>query len=79
MEVVMVEDPALSHVPDLPEGTLVYRSIKRRNKLAPRLEGPYRFRVWSGKGDYALVEDANKTQFTVARHHLHVPPEWADA
>ncbi len=73
VEVRLVEDEVLPHVPDLPENTLVYRKAKRQTKLDPDREGPYFFYAWNAAGTWALVHDAEGKRFTISRSRLLVP------
>lgn len=74
--VLLVSDDELPHVPPLPEGTLVYRLKKKKNKLTDGKEGPYRFHAWNREGTLAMVLDGRGTAFTIPLNNLYYPSEY---
>ncbi len=74
--VVLVSDDELPHVPPLPEGMLVYRLKKKKNKLTDDREGPYRFHAWNREGTLAMVLDGRGTAFTIPLNNLYYPSEY---
>jgi hypothetical protein len=73
-----VADSALPHVPDIPEGTLVFMKRERKSKLGASREGPYFFVCWRApRGSHAIVRDAAQQVFCIPSHRLYVPANLA--
>jgi hypothetical protein len=64
----------LESLPDLELDQRVWVKARRAHKLSPPYEGPYKFKMYSGSGKHALIEDNTGRSWPVAVERLAFSP-----